>query len=111
MSDNQGLRQLSVEAVTGTALDYNGDFSALFDQAGIAVGDFNGRFLAWINANLGASYTDLNSAKAALAIANSAPDWDGLGTFSATTGNPSDLTTEAGVDLETEAGSLLTTEH
>lgn len=46
MTTNQGARQQSVRDVTGTALDYNGDFSALFDQAGIPAGDWNGRMLA-----------------------------------------------------------------
>lgn len=105
MSDNQGLRQASAEGVTGTALDYNGDFHALFDSAGIAAGDFNGRFLSWINGNLAASYTDISSAKAALAAANGAPMWDGLGTFTASSGTPDDIALEAGGHITLESGS------
>jgi hypothetical protein len=80
---NQSDRQISVEAVTGTTHDYNGDFLALFDASSIPPGDFNARFLAWINATLGASYADINSAKAALASTTGVQDWDCLGSFTA----------------------------
>jgi hypothetical protein len=36
---NQGNVQQSIRDQTGTELDYNGDWSALFDQAGIGSGD------------------------------------------------------------------------
>ena len=77
----QGDRQASVRASTGTALDYNGDWHALFDAAGIAAGDFNGRMLAWINSGLGTTYPDLNGAKAAYAASQGADTWDSMGTF------------------------------
>jgi hypothetical protein len=79
----QGDRQASVRAITGTAWDYNGDFSALFDQAGIPAGAWDGRFLAWINQFLGTSYTELNGAMQALATANGAYNFSSLGTFNA----------------------------
>lgn len=79
----QGLRQASVRAVTNTALDYNGDFHALFDAASIPAGDFNGRFLAWINNKLTQSYTNLPEALQALAIANGAINFSSMGTFDA----------------------------
>lgn len=82
---NQGLRQDSVRAVTGTALDYNGDWMALFDQASIPAGDFNGRLLQWINKKLSTSYVDIDSAMQAFAVNQGAPDWDSLGTFNAAT--------------------------
>lgn len=77
----QSLRQASIRAVTGTALTYEGDWHALFDLAAIAAGPFNQRLLAWINYHLTASYTELNGAMAALAAANSASPFQGLGTF------------------------------
>lgn len=80
----QGLRQASVRAVTGKAFDYNGDWHALFDLAGIAAGDFNGRMLAWINRRLSANYTSVNDAMAALATANGATNFSSIGTFNAT---------------------------
>lgn len=81
MSTNDGLRQASVRAATGTALDYNGDWRALFDQAGIAPGPFNGRMLAWINAQLGTGHPEINGALDAFAISQGAPNWSSLGTF------------------------------
>jgi len=78
---NQGLKQASIRAVTGTAWDYNGDWHALFNLYGVADGDTNGRMLAWINAALGTSYTELNGAQAAYAISQGARSWGELGTF------------------------------
>lgn len=80
---NQSLKQASVRAVTGTALTYEGDWHALFDSNAIPAGTFNSRLLQYINAKLSASYTNLPDAMTAFAVANSAPDWNGLGTFSA----------------------------
>jgi hypothetical protein len=81
----QGDRQASVRAVTGTALTYEGDWEALFDQAGIPAGPFNGRMLAWINLKLSAAHTELNGAMQALADANAAFNFSSMGTFDATT--------------------------
>jgi hypothetical protein len=80
---NDGLRQGSIEAVTGTALTYNGDWEALFDQAGIAPGPFNGRMLAWLNIQLSASYTSLPAAQEAFALSQGAPNWSSMGSFTA----------------------------
>lgn len=82
----QGLRQASVRAVTGTALTYEGDWHALFDKAGIAAGDFDGRLLRWINGRLSASHTELNGAMQAFAASQGAPGWSAMGTFSAAAG-------------------------
>jgi len=81
VSTNDGLRQATVRASTGTALDHDGDWQALFDQAGIAPGPFNGRMLAWVNAQLSAAFTSLPSALDAFAISQGAPNWSSLGTF------------------------------
>ena len=81
---NQGKRQESVRAITGTALSYEGDWHALFTSAGIADGPFNGRLLAYINSVLGASYAELNGAMQAFAVAKSttgALSWNELGAF------------------------------
>ena len=81
----QGLRQASVRAVTGTALSYDGDWMALFDQASIPDGPFNGRFLEWLNLKLTAEYDNLAEAMQALADANGATNFSSLGTFDAAT--------------------------
>lgn len=83
---NQGARQASVRAVTGTAYPYEGDWHALFDMAGIPVGTYNERLLAWINDYLGTSYTNVNDAMAAFAIDNGVSSWNELGTFDAESG-------------------------
>jgi len=79
----QGLRQASVRAVTGTTSSYEGDWHKLFDASSIPAGEFNGRLLAWINAKLTASFTELNGAMQALAAANGAWDFGSMGTFDA----------------------------
>lgn len=81
----QSDRQASVRAVTATALPTEGDWNALFDQAAIPQGTFNGRMLAWINLKLSLTYTELNGAMQALADANAAFNFSSLGTFNATT--------------------------
>lgn len=81
MSTNQEARQAAVRASTGTALDYNSDWSALFDQASIPAGEWDGRFLAWINAQLSTSYTEINGAMVAYAINQGYSDWNSMGTF------------------------------
>lgn len=79
----QGLRQASVRGQTGTALDYIGDWHALFDLRGIAAGDFNSRMLAWVNQKLVASHTSLPAAQQALAVANGAGNFSSMGSFDA----------------------------
>jgi len=54
MATNQESIQLAVRAQSGTALTYNEDWHALFDADGIPAGTFNGRMLAWLNAELDA---------------------------------------------------------
>ena len=81
MSTNDGQRQASVRAATGTALTYNGDWHALFDQSSIPAGPFDSRLLAWINGQLSASFTEINGAMDAFAISRGAPNWSSLGTF------------------------------
>lgn len=82
MSDGQ--RQAVLRASTGKALDYNGDWLAKFDANSIAAGEYNGRLLAFINAQLGTSYTEINGAKYAYALSqttNGAKSFNELGPF------------------------------
>lgn len=65
---NQSARQASVRAVTGTAFTYEGDWHALFTASGIPDGDFNGRFLQWLNARIPEPKTNLVDAMASYAI-------------------------------------------
>jgi len=64
---NQSDLQQSIRAITSTTLNYEGDWHALFDSASIPAGTYNERLLAWINAQLSSSYTEINGAKAAYA--------------------------------------------
>lgn len=81
----QGDRQESVRAVTGTTLTNEGDWEALFDAASIPTGDFNGRLLGWINLKLSAAYAEINGALQALAENAGAFNFPSLGTFDAST--------------------------
>ena len=85
MPTNQEGVQAAIRASTGTTLDYNGDWSALFDLDAVAAGDWNGRLLGWINQRLVADYADVPAAMQAFAEANSVANWDSLGTFTAGT--------------------------
>jgi hypothetical protein len=93
----QGLRQASVRAVTGTAFTYEGDWHALFDHAGIPAGQadsqgvyrpatYDERLLLWINDAMSRVFTNLPEAQQAFAAANGAYNWSSLGTFDASSG-------------------------
>jgi hypothetical protein len=82
---NDGARQASVRAVTGTALAYDGDWHALFTAAAIPAGQFDGRLLDWINLKLSTAYTNLPKAQQALAASLGVYNWSSIGTFDATT--------------------------
>ena len=88
----QGLQQAAIRAVTGTAYDYNGDWSALFDLASIPAGGWSGRLLAWINLKLGTDYTSVAGAMAAFATANGAVNFGSVGTFTPTLSLASETT-------------------
>ncbi len=79
----QGLRQASIRAVTGSAETYEGDWHRLFDLASIPAGQFDERLLRWINYKLGVSYTALADAMQGFAVANGATNFSAMGTFSA----------------------------
>lgn len=82
----QSLRQQSVRDVTGTALDYNGDWLALFADAGFTTGTFNERMLAYLNDRLAASHTSLPAAMQAFAVDQGFANWSSMGTFDAAGG-------------------------
>jgi hypothetical protein len=75
----QGLLQQSIRGVTGTALDYNGDWLALMASDSITTGSFNERLLAWINVTLGTSYTNLPQAQEAFAVDQGYSSWSTMG--------------------------------
>jgi hypothetical protein len=82
----QELRHASVRAITGTTLDYNGDWSALFDKYNIPLSDWNGRLLMYLNYYMGTSYNALPQAQNAFAVAlgiSGVNRWDEIGTFTA----------------------------
>lgn len=76
---NQGLVQESIRATTGTELDYNGDWSALFDQDGIPEGDWNGRLLTWINQTIDGTFDDLPRAMQEFAEFQGYFNWSSMG--------------------------------
>lgn len=77
----QGLRQASARNLSGfaTGTNYNEDFLRLFDAQGVAAGTFNQRQLRWINARMGASFTNLDEAMQAYATSQGAYNWSSLG--------------------------------
>lgn len=78
---NQSAVQASCRASTGKVLDYNGDWHAVFDAAGIPAGSFNGRLLAWINVRLGSSHGSLAAAQQAFAESQGYNNWSSMGTI------------------------------
>lgn len=81
MTTNQEGKHEAVRAITGTARSYNEDWHALFDDDGIAAGPFDSRMLAWINATLGTSYTNVNEAMQAFAVEQGFANWASMNTF------------------------------
>lgn len=84
MASNQGDQQATLRAFTGKALNLEGDWMAKFDANSIPGDTFNGRMIAFINSQLGTSYTEINGAKYAYAINQSttgAKSFNELGPF------------------------------
>lgn len=77
----QNDRQASVRDETGTAYSYNDDWMALFRQNGITDGGFNDRMVQWINAEIGASFGNINDAMKAFAVAQGFTSWNEMGAF------------------------------
>lgn len=119
MADHQqSLRQASIRAVTGTTHTYEGDWHALWDSLSTPGTTFNERMLNYINTSLSASYTEINSAMAALAAENSATTFQAMGTFTpggdetaptlsnATDTATGETTADVGVDTDEANGTL-----
>lgn len=80
MATNQEGKQTTVRTSTGTTHPYNGDWMTLFDNATV-VGTYNERMLAYINARLGTSYTNINHAMHAYAVNRGEASWSAMGAF------------------------------
>lgn len=83
MTTNQEGLHATVRALTGTSRSYNEDWHALFDSESIVTGSFNSRMLAWINASLSTSYTNVNEAMQAFAVDQGFSNWSSMNTFEA----------------------------
>lgn len=107
MATNQEGVQQAVRDNTGTTLDYNGDWHALFDAEGITAGDFNGRMLAWINQTLGTSYADLPGAQHAFAVDQGFNNWSSMNTLALSPGGSVDviLTADGGFGVLMAGGA------
>ena len=81
MTTNQEGLHATVRALTSTERSYNEDWHALFDDEGIAAGPFDSRMLAWINATLSTSYTNVNEAMQAFAVEQGFANWASMNTF------------------------------
>ena len=79
MSTNQGLKQDAVREITSTTGSYNEDWMALFDAEGIADGEFNGRFVAWLQQATSSASTNINDLKARFAELSGASNWSSVG--------------------------------
>jgi len=79
--NNQGDVQTSLRTKSTKALDASSDWAAVFDAAGIAAGPWNGRCLAYINAHLTTSYTDITRAQNEFAVAKGYTNWSAMSTL------------------------------
>src|ERR1700693_464298 len=75
----QGAMQAAMEAVTGSATNYNSDWEALWDLEAIPTGFWDERMLSWINKKLGVTYTNLPQAQQGFADYNGAFNWATIG--------------------------------
>jgi len=79
MSNHSGL-QAAIRVSTSTTGPYNADWLALFAKDGTTGTTYNERMLAWINAELVASYTSLPAAQTAYAVAKGFTSWSAINT-------------------------------
>lgn len=86
MTSSQDALQASIRSHTGTAYSLNEDWTALFNQDGIAAGSFEERQLAWINARLGTAHTTLVEARHAFAVGQGKDVWSELDAIGAVSG-------------------------
>lgn len=76
MTHNQEQLQNNIQAITGTDLTYNEDWSALFDDNSIFEGAFNDRMVAYLQSVLDSSLDNLNELKALYAIRQGLDRWE-----------------------------------
>lgn len=82
MATNQEGRHAAARAISGTALDYNSDFLAMFAAHSITGGNtFNEKFLLWLNYQLGDTLTSLPQAMHEYAVACGFTSWNSLNTI------------------------------
>lgn len=78
---NQSARHADLLTALGPGFEeftHESAWHAYWDDQAIAAGPFNQRMLAWINAELTTSYTNLPRAMQAFAEDRGAYDWDSL---------------------------------
>ncbi len=79
MTTNQEYQHIALRAVTGTSGTIEEDWHALWDTIGIDDGTFDERMLAWINDQLGTSYSNLPGAMHAYAANQGFDNWASMG--------------------------------
>ena len=80
MTNSEGVHA-AVRVATGTTLDYNGDWHALFTLNSITAGTFNERLLRWINFKLSANYNNLPQAMQVYAVSQGFNNWSSMTTI------------------------------
>lgn len=103
---NQESKQSAIRGITGTTLDYNGDWMALFTYESIGAGEFNGRFIAWLQTATSSASTDINDLKQLYASQNGFNNWEAVNTISAL-GAPNYLVTDSGDIITTDSGDYI----
>lgn len=83
MATNQEGKQASFRAISGTALDYNGDALAAFQAEGATATDYTGAFIEWLQIRTGSSQTNVDDLAALFASQNSFASWSDVDTISA----------------------------
>lgn len=76
----QSTFQDALRASTSTTGSWNSDWLAQFAKDGKTTGTWNERCLAWINAELVQSYTNLPQAQTAYAVAKGFRSWSDMNT-------------------------------
>jgi len=71
--------QQSLRSRSGSALDFNSDWEAVFDGDGVPTGAWNERCLVWINQMLSSAYGDLPGAQQAFAASQGYMNWATMG--------------------------------
>jgi hypothetical protein len=78
---NQSGIHEAVRTQISQRFSYGGDWSALFDQDDIPLGDWNGRMINWINFKLGTSIPDYPGALQVFAESQGFDNWASMNTI------------------------------